>query len=93
MGKNKKEEQKVKTSNGQQEQCAGGMNSDKQEANFATCENSQAAKILLRSFFFCFFFCHLSFWFLIYNVELDSNSSCLDRINNFGINSLQKLQN
>ena len=41
MGRNQKEEQKGKTSNGQQEQCvrseqcAGGMNSDKQEANFA----------------------------------------------------------
>ena len=35
----------------------------------------------------------LSFWFLICNVEFDSNSSCLDRLNNFGINSLQKLQN
>ena len=33
----------------------------------------------------------LSFLSLIYNVEFDSNSSCLDRLNNFGINSLQKL--
>ena len=33
----------------------------------------------------------LSFWSLICNVEFDSNSSCLDRLNNFGINSLQKL--
>ena len=43
MGRNKKEEQKSETSNRQQEQClrseqcAGGVNSDKQEANFATC--------------------------------------------------------
>ena len=35
----------------------------------------------------------LSFWSLICNVEFDSNSSCFDRLNNFGINSLQKLQN
>ena len=34
-----------------------------------------------------------SFWTLICNVEFDSNSLCLDRLNNFGINSLQKLQN
>ena len=30
---------------------------------------------------------------LFCNVEFDSNSSCLDRIDNLGINSLQKLQN
>ena len=35
----------------------------------------------------------LSFLSLIYNAKFDSNSSCLDRLNNFGINSLQKLQN
>ena len=29
----------------------------------------------------------------ICNVEFDSNSLCLDRLNNIGINSLQKLQN
>ena len=28
---------------------------------------------------------------LICNVEFDSNSSCLDRLDNLGINSLQKL--
>ena len=30
---------------------------------------------------------------LICNVEFDSNSSCLDQLDNLGINSLQKLQN
>ena len=35
----------------------------------------------------------LSFCSLIYNAEFDSNSSCLDLLNNFGINSFQKLQN
>ena len=30
---------------------------------------------------------------LLCNVEFDSNSSCLDRLNNLGINSFQKLQN
>ena len=35
----------------------------------------------------------LSFWSLICNAEFDSNSSCLDRLNNSGIISLQKLQN
>ena len=34
----------------------------------------------------------LSFRSLICNAKFDSNSSCLDRLNNFGINSLQKLQ-
>ena len=33
----------------------------------------------------------LSSWSLIYDVEFDSNSSCLDRLNNFGMISLQKL--
>ena len=35
----------------------------------------------------------LSFWYLICNAEFDSNSLCLDRLSNFGIDSLQKLQN
>ena len=34
-----------------------------------------------------------SFWDLICNDEFDSNSSCLDRLNNFGIINSQKLQN
>ena len=55
--------------------------------NSATCENFPAAPI---SFVFSAI---LSFWSLICNVDIDSNSLCLDRRNNFGINSLQKLQN
>ena len=55
--------------------------------NFVGCENFPAAPI---SFVFSTL---LSFWSLICNVEFDSNSLCLDRLNNFGINSLQKLQN
>ena len=35
----------------------------------------------------------LSFWSLICNAEFDSNSSCLDRLNNFGMINSQKLQN
>ena len=38
-------------------------------------------------------FALLSFWDLICNDEFDSNTSCLDRLNNFGIISSQKLQN
>ena len=45
------------------------------------------------SFAFLAFSTVLSFWYLICNVEFDSNSSCLDRLNNFGTISLQKLQN
>ena len=33
----------------------------------------------------------LSFWSLICNAEFGSNSSCLDQLNNFSINSFQKL--
>ena len=35
----------------------------------------------------------LSFWYLICNTEFDLNSLCLDRLNNFGTISSQKLQN
>ena len=42
---------------------------------------------------FPLFYAILSSWFLIYNAEFDSNSSSLDRPNNFGITSSQKLQN
>ena len=38
-------------------------------------------------------FALLSLWDLICNDEFDSNSSCLDRLNNFGIISSQKLKN
>ena len=38
-------------------------------------------------------FASLLFWFLTYGSEFDSNSSCLDRFNNFSIISLKKLQN
>ena len=35
----------------------------------------------------------LSSWSLMYGVEFDSNSSCLDRLNNVGMISSQKLKN
>ena len=38
-------------------------------------------------------FCYSFIWSLICNAEFDLNSSCLDRLNNFGIISSQKLQN
>ena len=52
-----------------------------QPAKFPACSNFLAFSALL------------SFWFLICNAEFDSNFSCLDRLDNFGINSLPKLQN
>ena len=45
------------------------------------------------SFTFLAFSAFLSFWYLICNVEFDLNSSCSDRLNNFGTISSQKLQN
>ena len=45
------------------------------------------------SFTFLAFSAFLSFWYLIWNVEFDLNSSCSDRLNNFGTISSQKLQN
>ena len=53
---------------------------------------SHSAKFLAAPISFVFF-ALLFFWSLICNAEFDSNSLCLDRLNNFGINSLQKLQN
>ena len=44
-------------------------------------------------FIFLLFSALLSSWSLIYDVEFDSNSSCLDRLNNVGMISSQKLQN
>ena len=43
--------------------------------------------------YFVAFSALLSFWSLICNAEFDLNSSCLDRLNNSSIISLQKLQN
>ena len=42
---------------------------------------------------FLAFFALLSFWYLICNADFDLNSSYLDRLNNFGTISSQKLQN
>ena len=63
------------------------MNSDKQEANFITTWEIFIVVLVLM------FYGLLSLWFLISNVEFDSNSSWFDRLNNFAINSLQKIQN
>ena len=52
---------------------------------------SQTCEILAMLHFVAFF--ALLSLSLICNAEFDSNSSCLDRLNNFVINSLQKLQN
>ena len=45
------------------------------------------------SFTFLSFSALLSFWYLICNVEFDSDSPCLDLLSNFAIDILQKLQN
>ena len=64
-------------------------------ANFGTVQHcsSLATVPLLPASFFFYFFSLLSSWSLIYDVEFDSNSSCLDRLNNVGMISSQKLQN
>ena len=51
--------------------------------NFATLLSASSLLFVSTSLFF---------WFLTYSSEFDSNSSGLDRLDNFGINSLQKLQ-
>ena len=64
-----------------------------EEVNSGCRGNSATGTKFRRCSNFLVFSALLSFWSLIYNAEFDSNSSCLDRLNNFGKNSLQKLQN
>ena len=91
MGRNQKRNKKAKIQTGSRNsvaglrsgQCAGSMNSGKQEENFATYEILQVAKIsqpckIFTMVLFLLFSALLSFWFLICNVEFDSKSSCLD---------------
>ena len=52
-------------------------------------------RTMVRNSLLLFFLC-LCYFFpsvMICNVEFNSNSLCLDRLDNLGINSLQKLQN
>ena len=61
--------------------------------NNARKMNSGSGKSTPAVLHFSSHFALLSFWSLICNAEFDSNSSCLDRLNNFGIISSKKLQN
>ena len=54
----------------------------------ATTVPTASCNLLPASFFFFLFLIFsalLSSWSLIYNVEFDSSSSCLDRLNNVGM--------
>ena len=83
MGRNKKIVTKI-SSVKKQVNSGGWMNSvSMMHEQFQAGMNFASAPISLSFLLF----------FLICNAEFDSNSSCLDRLNNFGINSLQKLQN
>ena len=55
--------------------------------NFAGCKNFAT---LLSTSSLIMVSASLFFWFLTCSSEFDSNSLCLDRLNNFGIISLQK---
>ena len=87
-GKNHKKEVKLEVNGAKKKQenarhfCTSAI--------FRTLQNFRT---LLRSSRFSSFFCSSFLLFLICNAEFDSNSTCLDRLDNFGINSLQKLQN
>ena len=78
MGRNKKLQQKEQKREMQENRGC--------KINFTGCDQN------LLCFIFLLFYA-LSSWSLIYDVEFDSNSSCLDRLNNFGMISSQKLQN
>ena len=75
---------KPKTVTKQQKRVIVGTGSRKEQ-----CSQEPISQVLQ----FPLFSAILSSWFLIYNVEFDSNSSCLDRLKNFGIISSQKIQN
>ena len=83
MGKKPQREQKAKTGSRKKQ---GRRNSGGQE------EISKCSNFLVAPFFLAFS-ALLSLWYLICNAEFDSNSSCSDQLSNFGIDSLQKLQN
>ena len=85
------EETKIET-NRESIKKAAGRNSSKM-VNSAGDMNSASKKEFRKCSNFLVFSALLSFWSLTCNAEFDSNSSCLDRLNNFGTNSLQKLQN
>ena len=94
MGRNKKCNKKSQKATSRRK-----VNSGLQDEQWHKKEISQPAKISLLPFFLYFlllFHCIFCSSFLLVSdlqTEFDSNSSCLDRLNNFGIYSLQKLQN
>ena len=81
----RKQKKKAKRGNRKEQ---GRMNSGN------SCEQWQGGSNFAGCYEISFVFSALlSFWSLICNVEFDSISLCLDRLNNFSINSFQKLQN
>ena len=64
----------------------------KQENAEAFSHGSKISHPSVKLLDFLAFYALLFFWFLICNAEFDLNSTCLDRLNNLGIISLQKLQ-
>ena len=96
MGRPKEEQKSTGQTGNRKEKCMMNsgckMNSGSRKEISQVVKFSQSCKIPIVLHFHAFFTL-LSFWFLICNVELDSSYSCLDRLNNFGINILQKLQN
>ena len=81
--KKTKRDQKEKTKRAAGNQL-GRRNSGEQEEIFQVLQFPYSSTFLAFSALF-------SFWYLICNAEFDSNSSCLDRLNNFGTISLQKM--
>ena len=65
----------------------------KQENAEAFSHGSKISHPFVKLLDFLAFSALLFLWFLICNAEFDSNSTCLDRLDNLGIISLQKLQN
>ena len=99
MGRNQKRNKKAKIQMGSRNSVAG-LKSEQlpgevvsQPTKFYRLQNFHNPTKFMQLPNFLAFSALLFFWFLICNAEFDSNSLCLDRLNNFGINSLQKLQN
>ena len=87
------EETKKCNKNLKRQQVGTGNRKEQGSRKSARWMNSGSGKSTPTVLHFSSHFALLFFWSLICNAEFDSNSLCLDRLNNFGIISSQKLQN
>ena len=83
MGRNQKRNKKEKIETGSRKVNSAVKGEQCVRGNFVTLLSTSSLLLVSASLFFLF---------LTYSSEFDSNSSCLDRLNNFDKNRLRKLQ-